>query len=1074
MRILFLSHNFPPEVNAPATRTFEHCVRWARAGHHVTVVTCAPNWPGGTLYPGYKNTFRRQVEWVEGVRVVRVWTYLAPNAGRFRRIVNYLSYMLCAVLASIRLPRPDVVIATSPQFFCGWAGVIVARMKRAPLVLEIRDLWPDSIRAVGAMRNRLLLRILELLERAMYRSARRIVTVGAGYRARILEKVDLQDRISVVTNGVDLERFVPHKPDRRLRRTWNLDGQFVCSYVGTIGMAHGLEVVLEAAKTLKNKDRRDIAFCLVGDGASRKPLEEQVERAGLNDMVVFAGRQPKERIPAILAASDACLIHLKELGLFETVIPSKMFEIMAMNRPIIMGVRGEARDIVLEAGAGLVMKPGSAESLIRAVETLADRPDLASSLGRAARQYVAAHYNRDALAARYLKLLQRIANTRAAGTSRVAATPQKRARLQTRVPQQAARVQPRSGTNTGPACKRADWRQWASRWWSVLRYYRVSQMAMRLVSTGRRWSVRLTGARRYCRPYTNGLKLRHNPSLRRLAGRKLAERRGDGAAENAAKILRGRYRFLNEERTFVDGVDWRLSDWPQVARLWRFHLHYHEFLLDLAAEALRTGEPMWHQRAWRLVTDWIGGNHPGDPRALADAWHPYCISRRLPVWILLWSACPPGEELHDRVLGSIFSQASFLQRHLERDVRGNHLLENARALVLAGAFLDGPSADRWLKAGQKILRRELAEQILPHGEHFERSPMYHAQVLEALLDTRDAAGLVVPELAELCGETSARMAGWLRSILHPDGELPLLGDTCLGETTAASHLISRATSGSAQEILPRREPTRASAQSASARVVGDCWIYRHGKDFVIFDAGPVGANHLPAHAHADLLSLEASFRGRRLLVDSGVFNYALDAMRAYCRSSAAHNVLQIDAEDQCDMWSRFRMGYRGWPRGLKSGETHGFHWARATHNAYRRLGVPKVGRWLACRPGGPWLCVDWALGKGRRRLSSRSDKGLSRPAGLVEHIILIHGEDLPLLHNQFSMDNAGHNIRTSCAVYNLGKHLPARHEMGSFKVEQYDIGEFSLFQRAGYLLNTKNPCPFDGKHLQGLLCSDCL
>jgi colanic acid biosynthesis glycosyl transferase WcaI len=196
VRILFLTHYFPPEVNAPATRTFEHCVRWARAGHDVTVVTCAPNCPGGVVYPGFRNAWRPQVEWVEGVRVVRVWTYLAPNAGTVRRILNYLSYMASAVLASLRLPRPDVVIATSPQFFCGWAGVLVARMKRRPLVLEIRDIWPESIRAVGAIRRRPLLRLLEKLERRMYLAADHVVTVGQGYRERILQRADVADRIS--------------------------------------------------------------------------------------------------------------------------------------------------------------------------------------------------------------------------------------------------------------------------------------------------------------------------------------------------------------------------------------------------------------------------------------------------------------------------------------------------------------------------------------------------------------------------------------------------------------------------------------------------------------------------------------------------------------------------------------------------------------------------------------------------------------------------------------------------------------------------------------------------------------
>lgn len=405
MKILFLTHYFPPEVNAPATRTFEHCVRWAQAGHDVTVLTCVPNCPTGIPYAGYRNRLRPQIEYIDGVRVVRVWTYLAANSGMVRRIANYLSYMLSALLAAVRLPRPDVVVATSPQFFCGWAGMLVSRLKRAPFVLEIRDIWPESIAAVGAIRNRWILKFLERLERWMYLSADRIVTVGKGYRDNILQKVNLPEAISVITNGVDLEFFKPREPEEGFLKEWGLQGKFVCSYVGTLGMAHGLEVVVAAARILQEEGRRDICFLLVGDGASRKRLEAKADAAGVRDMVIFTGRQPKERMPGILASSDACLIHLRHCQIFGTVLPSKIFETMAMGRPIIMGVRGEARDLVLEAGAGLDMEPDSAESLVAAVKRLADYPDHTAQRAGAAREFVARHYNRDSLARTYLRLL---------------------------------------------------------------------------------------------------------------------------------------------------------------------------------------------------------------------------------------------------------------------------------------------------------------------------------------------------------------------------------------------------------------------------------------------------------------------------------------------------------------------------------------------------------------------------------------------------------------------------------------------------------------------------------------------
>lgn len=409
MNILFLSHYYPPESNAPASRTSEHCLRWARSGHEVTVLTCVPNCPEGVAYPGYRNRWWPQTETINGVHVVRIWTYLAPNAGTIRRIVNYVSYLFSAVLASLLVRRPDVVVATSPQFFCGWAGVLVSWIKWRPLVLEIRDIWPESIRAVGAMQNGLLLRVLEKLERWMYRAADHIVAVGPGYRDEILKKVDVRGRISVITNGVDLDLFDPTGPDGEVRREYRLKGKFVCSYVGTVGMAHGLEVVVRAACLLKEQRREDIVFLVVGDGARRQSLIDDAKRFGVEDMVLFTGRQPKDRMPAILAASDACLIHLRGCELFGTVIPSKIFETMAMGRPIIMGVKGEACDIVLDAGAGIEMEPDSPESLVQCLEKLADSPELTSELSSSGRQYVAKHYNRDLLAKRFMRLLEELA-----------------------------------------------------------------------------------------------------------------------------------------------------------------------------------------------------------------------------------------------------------------------------------------------------------------------------------------------------------------------------------------------------------------------------------------------------------------------------------------------------------------------------------------------------------------------------------------------------------------------------------------------------------------------------------------
>ena len=407
MKILFFCHYFPPEVNAPASRTYEHAVRWVKAGHDVTVVTCAPNCPDGVVFEGYRNQWRSQSKMVDGIRVVRVWTWLAPNKGTVGRILNYVSYMLSAVWSALWLPKPDVVVSTSPQFFCGWVGVWYHWFKRVPFVLEIRDIWPESIAAVGALQKGLATRFLEWLERRMYLAADQIVTVGHGYREQIAAKVPVGDRISVVMNGVDSDVFSPRPRDEAFLAKWNLTGKFVCSYVGTIGMAHGLEVVVRAAHTLKEQGRDDIVFLIVGDGARREELQRLATQEGVASQIVFTGRMSRDQMPTVLASSDACLVHLRKTELFETVVPSKIFETMAMGRPIIMGVRGESLAIVKDAGAAIEMEPESEADLVAALIRLADEPGLRTQLSSSAREYVMTHYHRDRQAVRMLEVLQR-------------------------------------------------------------------------------------------------------------------------------------------------------------------------------------------------------------------------------------------------------------------------------------------------------------------------------------------------------------------------------------------------------------------------------------------------------------------------------------------------------------------------------------------------------------------------------------------------------------------------------------------------------------------------------------------
>jgi len=411
MNIVFFSHYFPPEGNAPASRTYEHCKRWVEAGHDVTVITCAPNVPDGVVYDGYRNRIWPQRETIDGISVIRTWTYVAANAGALKRIINYVSYMMSSVLTFLFFcRRPNVVISTSPQFFCGWAGVIASWLKWCPIVLEVRDIWPESIVTVGAMKEGMLLRAFEMIERWMYRSATHIVTVGNGYRENILGKVDCTDRISVVTNGVDSEVFSPQESSSEFRSTYGLNDKFVCSYVGTIGMAHGLSIVVRAAKKLKNQQREDIVFCLVGDGASRTKIEKEISDAGVDSIVRLAGRLPKSEMPKVLASSNCLLVHLKKTDLFQTVIPSKIFETMAMKRPLVMGVKGESADIVKASGSGIQIEPEDEDDLVDAVTKLCDSTSLYEQLCLNGRAFVTENYSRDTLARKMLDLLIRVSN----------------------------------------------------------------------------------------------------------------------------------------------------------------------------------------------------------------------------------------------------------------------------------------------------------------------------------------------------------------------------------------------------------------------------------------------------------------------------------------------------------------------------------------------------------------------------------------------------------------------------------------------------------------------------------------
>lgn len=406
LRILLLSHYFPPEVNAPANRTHEHARCWVADGHDVTVITGVPNHPRGKIFPGYRNRVLQQ-ETIDGIRVIRTWTYVTPNEGFLKRTLNYVLFAIAAVLASLRTDRPDVVIATSPQFFVGLAGAVVARLKRRPFVLEVRDLWPDSIVQLGQLRQRWIIRSLEAIESALYRSAAGIVVVTRAFADHIAARGIPRERIAFVPNGIDPELFHPRAPgnaEHELLRQHGLEGKFLVAYIGTLGLAHGLVTLVDAAERLRHE--KEIVFLLIGDGADRGRIEAEVVRRGL-DNIRLLGLRPRAEIPHWLAITHLTLVMLRNLPVFATVIPSKVFEFLAQERPMLLAAPdGEIRGLVEETKAGITIEPEDPDALARAVLFVRDHPSEAAARARAGREWVEREYLRDKLARRMADFLE--------------------------------------------------------------------------------------------------------------------------------------------------------------------------------------------------------------------------------------------------------------------------------------------------------------------------------------------------------------------------------------------------------------------------------------------------------------------------------------------------------------------------------------------------------------------------------------------------------------------------------------------------------------------------------------------
>ena len=409
-------------MGAPAARAAELAQHWAQSGHEVSVLTGFPNHPTGVVPAEWRPRLRRLTyrerifpgsssQPTSGrVDVFRTWLWPLPNRKAHERMRNYASFCVSAALRGMAIPRPDVVIASSPQLLVGLSGWFIAFARQLPFVFEVRDLWPESLTAVGVGdENSLLHHTLAAVAKFLYRRSDRIVVVTPAFKDHLMRLWHVpEEKISIVENGVETDLFSPAPPqaNHALRQELAAEGKFLVGYIGTMGMAHGLETLLDAAQQLQQQNS-NVHFLLVGEGAEKKRIKTLAHSRGLSNLR-FLDQQPREKIPAFISASDACLVLLKKTDVFKTVIPTKMLEFMSCSRPVILGVDGQARQIVEEAGAGIVIEPENADALVRAIQQLSANPELGTALGQKGREYILRSFSRAHTAEKYIEVLKKL------------------------------------------------------------------------------------------------------------------------------------------------------------------------------------------------------------------------------------------------------------------------------------------------------------------------------------------------------------------------------------------------------------------------------------------------------------------------------------------------------------------------------------------------------------------------------------------------------------------------------------------------------------------------------------------
>lgn len=408
MKVLIITSLFYPEIAANAKRMTHLAEGLKENGHDVSVITAFPYYSTTEYLKKYKGKWIVEDQYQE-ISVIRTYTYSPGKySNLFERLWTFLSFTISSIYGSFKVKgEVDAIITISPPFFSLFSGYLISRIKKCSLVLDIQDIYPETLVALGFLKNKAAVSILEWLEVFLYRKAKGMVAISDGFKQDFISKRADPEWVEVVHNWVDVDLFQPVNSNN-LRGEYGLNGKFVVMFLGTIGFAQGLESLVEAANLLKNY-QNEIEFVFLGGGVEKGKLIQLIEKYGLPNFT-FILPKPNSEIPGFLSLADVCLVHLKKNSLYEITIPCKTYEYLAMGKPVIMGVKGDALRVIEQGKCGIGVEPESPEELANAILKLYQNKDLAIDMGKNSRNHAISNFSKEKMISRYIALIEKCSN----------------------------------------------------------------------------------------------------------------------------------------------------------------------------------------------------------------------------------------------------------------------------------------------------------------------------------------------------------------------------------------------------------------------------------------------------------------------------------------------------------------------------------------------------------------------------------------------------------------------------------------------------------------------------------------